>query len=227
MRYIFFDLDGVILDSMKYHARAWIEAFSQFGLSFTEEEIYLHEGAIELDTARSLFISRGVNPTKEFFDSAFKLQKKIFLEKYAKFVKPFPDVPALLEELRKDGRRLALVTSSHSEIFERVFPRDLKVFFDVIVTGDKVERKKPYPDPYLKAVSELEADKEYSCVVENAPCGIMSAKSAGLFCVAIKTTLSDEHLRLADVIAKNHKHLKDLLFNGKVEKRVEACSLTT
>jgi HAD superfamily hydrolase (TIGR01509 family) len=213
-RHIFFDLDGVILDSMKYHARAWIEAFSQLGLSFSEEEIYLHEGAIELDTARTLFTSRGVNPTREFFESAFRLQKRLFLERYAKLVKPYPKVPDLLESLKKNGRKLALVTSSHAEILEKVFPKSLEKFFDVILTGDKVPRRKPHPDPYLRALSTLQADKGDSLVVENAPAGIKSAKSAGLFCVAIKTTLPEEHLKLADLIAEDHTHLSELLLNG-------------
>jgi len=217
-RYIFFDLDGVILDSMKYHAKAWIEAFSQMGLSFSEEEIYLHEGAIELDTARTLFTSRGINPTKEFFDSAFKLQKKIFLEKYSKLVKPYPEVPYLLEGLKKDGRKIALVTSSHAEILEKVFPKSLRKFFDVVLTGDKVPRRKPHPDPYLMAVSALKADKDDSLVVENAPAGIKSAKLAELFCVAIKTTLPEEHLKLADLIAEDHHHLSELLLNGSLKR---------
>ncbi len=216
--YIFFDLDGVILDSMKYHAKAWIEAFRQFGLTFSEEEIYLHEGAIELDTARTLFTSRGVNPTKEFFDSAFKLQKKLFLERYAKLVKPYPEVPDLLESLKKERRKLALVTSSHAEILEKVFPKSLGKFFDIILTGDKVPRRKPHPDPYLTAISALQADKADSLVVENAPAGIKSAKSAELFCVAIKTTLPEEHLKLADLIAEDHAHLRELLLNGGLSR---------
>ncbi len=214
-RYVFFDLDGVILDSMKYHAKAWLEAFSYFGLTFKEEEIYLHEGAIELDTAKGLFLRRGINPTQEFFAKAFRLQKQIFLEKYAKLVRPFPEVPEILFSLKKEGRMLALVTSSHAEILAKVFPKNLAKFFDLILTGDKVGRRKPFPDPYLKALEGLMAKNEESMVVENAPAGIQSAKSAGLFCVAIKTTLPEEHLKQADLIVEDHSHLHQVLLNGK------------
>ncbi len=214
-RYIFFDLDGTLLDSMPYHAKAWLEAFSQYGLEFNEEDIYLHEGAIELDSAKNLFLQKGINPTCEFFENLFKLQKTIFKTKYAKLVKPFPEVPDLLENLKKADKKLALVTSSHSEIFEEVFPKSLKSYFSIIITGDQIERRKPHPDPYLKALKALKASKDLSAVVENSPAGIISAKNAELFCIGITTTLPEKHLSLADLIVKNHQELKDILVNGK------------
>lgn len=214
---LFFDMDGVILDSMKYHAQAWILAFRELGLEFTEEEIYLHEGAIELDSALGLFTSKGVIPTREFFERAFKLQKKIFKEKFASSVKPFPEVPDLLNNLKKEGKKLSLVTSSSQEILREVFPRSLEKLFDVIITGDRVERRKPHPDPYLKAQELLGASPERIAVVENAPAGILSAKRANLFCIGITTTLKEEHLSLADVIVKNHQDLKNFLLNGNLK----------
>ncbi|MGC8871651.1 MAG: HAD family hydrolase [Caldimicrobium sp.] len=213
--FIFFDLDGVLLDSMPYHAKAWILAFKEFGLDFTEEEIFLHEGAIELDSAKSLFLNKGVNPTQEFFEKVFKLQKKIFKEKFSKEVKPYPEVPDLLFALKKEKKKLALVTSSSSEILKEVFPEKLHSFFEVIITGDQVEKRKPHPDPYLKAKEALKAPKEEITVVENAPAGILAAKRAELFCIGITTTLQPKHLSLADLIVKNHQELKNLLLNGK------------
>ncbi len=215
--YIFFDLDGVILNSMPYHAKAWIEAFSQFGLKFEEKEIYLHEGAIELDTARDMFLKKGVNPTPEFFRKIFKIQKEIFKTKYARLVKPFPEVPELLENLKKEKRKIALVTSSHSEIFNEVFPKELIPYFSVIITGDKIEKRKPNPDPYLRALEVFGIRNKDALVVENSPAGVMSAKGAKLFCIGITTTLPEEHLSLADLIVRNHRELKEILLNGKEE----------
>lgn len=102
--FLFFDLDGVLLDSMPYHAKAWILAFQEFGLEFTEEEIYLHEEAIELESAKTLFLNKGVEPTPAFFERAFRLQKRIFKEKFSQKIKPFPEAPELLQELKREGR---------------------------------------------------------------------------------------------------------------------------
>ena len=212
---LLFDLDGVILDSMPWHVRAWQEAFSLLGLEIPEEDIYLHEGAIELETARSIFERRGVNPTPEFFQKAFYLQKKIFKEKYQARVRPFPEVPDLLTDLRREGRKLALVTSSHREILKEVFPESLASLFHFIVTGDRVSRRKPYPDPYLVGLSGLGVSAEEALAVENAPAGVRSAKSAGLWCIAITTTLAPQHLREADLIVKDHRTLERILKNGE------------
>lgn len=212
--HIFFDLDGVILDSMPYHAKAWILAFREFGLEFTEEEIFLHEGAIELESSLTLFTSKGIKPTPEFFAKAFKLQKRIFKEKFSNNIKPFPEIPEILNNLKKEGRKLSLVTSSSEEILREVFPPTLSQLFEVIITGDKVERRKPHPDPYLKAKEFFGVETAEVAVVENAPAGVLSAKRANLFCIGITTTLKPEYLSMADVIVNNHRELKNFLLNG-------------
>ncbi len=211
--YIFFDLDGVIIDSMSYHAKAWIEALSQFGLKFEYEEIYLYEGAIEPDTAKELFLKKGINLTPLFFEEIFKLQKEIFKKKYSKLIKPFPEVPQLLQTLKEKNKKLALVTSTHKEIFQEIFPKNLYLYFSVIITGDKVKKRKPNPDPYLKALQSFQIKNTHALVVENSPAGIMSAKNAKIFCIGITTTLPENYLNLADIIVKNHRELLDVLVN--------------
>ncbi|MEM0286298.1 MAG: HAD family phosphatase [Candidatus Methanomethyliaceae archaeon] len=213
--YIFFDLDGVILDSMLYHAKAWIEAFSQFGLKFEYEEIYLYEGAIELDTAKDLFLKKGISPTPAFFEKIFKVQKEIFKNKYSNSIKPFPEVPELLQTLKKKNKKLALVTSTHKEIFQQIFPKNLYSYFSFIITGDQVGKRKPNPDPYLEALKSFGIDNKHAVVIENSPAGIKSAKNAQIFCIGITTTLSEKYLNLADLIVKNHRELLDLLVNEK------------
>jgi beta-phosphoglucomutase-like phosphatase (HAD superfamily) len=76
----------------------------------------------------------------------------------------------------------------------------LEGVFEIIITGEMVSNGKPDPEPYLKAVNELNVDKESCLVVENAPAGITSAKSAGLTCFAVQTSLPEEYLKSADKI---------------------------
>lgn len=214
-RFIFFDLDGTLIDSMPYHAKAWIEVLSKYGFEFDEKEVYVYEGAIEFETVRDIFLKKGIEINREFFENLLKKQKEIFLTKFARLVKPFPEVPEILEVLKKDKRKLALVTSSHSEVLEEVLPKELKRFFELILTGDKLSKRKPHPEPYLKALEALEACPKDSVVVENSPAGVMSAKNASLFCIAITTTLPESYLTQADVIVKDHLELKKVLVDGK------------
>lgn len=214
--FYFFDLDGVILNSMPYHAQAWIEVFSDLNLKFNEEEIYFYEGAIEFETVKSLFEKKGFfKLTPQEFEKMLQTQKILFKKKYAKYVSPFPEVLEILESLKKEKKKIALVTSSHEEILSEVLPKNLRDFFDFVVTGDKIERRKPYPDPYLKAKEALQARELESLAVENAPAGILSAKRANLFCIGLTTTLSRNYLTLADLILENHSQLKSYLLDGK------------
>ncbi|RUM87232.1 MAG: hypothetical protein DSZ24_06710 [Thermodesulfatator sp.] len=215
-RALLFDLDGVILDSMPWHVRAWQEAFAELGLRVPEEILYLHEGAIELETARKIFEDQGVEPRLEFFQEIFRRQKRIFLEKYRHRVRPFPEVPDLLADLRREGRKLALVTSSHREILKEVLREDLQRLFHFVVTGDQVSRRKPHPDPYLTGLSGLKVSPEEALAVENAPAGVRSAKAAGLLCLALTTTLPPEHLAEADLVLENHRRLAEILKNGRL-----------
>ena len=220
---VLFDMDGVILDSMPWHVKAWQEAFREFGLVVPEEALYLHEGAIEAETSRKIFEDQGVSPSEELFRAVLKRQRELFRKKYQRFVRPFPEVPDLLSDLRKEGHRLALVTSSHQEILEAILPESLKRLFHFILTGDLVRRRKPHPEPYLKAQEALGVSPKESVVVENAPAGIKAAKAAGLFCVALTTTLPEKHLREADLILPSHRELYRWFTNGQCQVKDRPC----
>jgi HAD superfamily hydrolase (TIGR01509 family) len=106
----------------------------------------------------------------------------------------------LLLELQRLNYRLALVTGTRLEVVNKVLQMGLEGVFEIIITGEMVSNGKPDPEPYLKAVNELNVDKESCLVVENAPAGITSAKSAGLTCFAVQTSLPEEYLKSADKI---------------------------
>ena len=98
---------------------------------------------------------------------------------------------------------LGLVTGASKIRLDATLSTDFMSYFGVIVTGEQNIRPKPSPDPYLKAVRELGMPPLCSIAVENAPLGIRSAKSAGLYCLAISSTLDSKFLSEADVVVKN------------------------
>ncbi len=93
------------------------------------------------------------------------------------------------------------------EFIERFFPDT----FDAVVTGNDVKKGKPSPEPYLKAVKMLGISNDECIVIENAPLGVKSAKSAGLFCIAIPTYVEAQRLKGADVVLPNHAMLKEYI----------------
>ena len=204
---IFFDMDGVVLNSMPYHVMAWQEAFGEFGLDVPSQLFYLYEGAIEPQNAVDLFSQNGCRLSVKDFSVIFRRQREIFKERFEKKVRPFPEIPQILSQLYEMGIKTALVTSSHKDILAGILPQWLISRFECIVTGDAVKHRKPHPAPYLKAVDHFQALPNRCVAIENAPAGIESAKRAGLMCIAIETTLTKDHLHMADAIVKDHKEL--------------------
>lgn len=208
---VIFDLDGVILDSMPFHVRAWKEAFARYGYKVQDKDLYLNEGAIEADGAGNL-IYEGEKPlSAESFNSILRLQQDIFCSKYAAKVKTFDAVPQLFNTLKEKGLALGLVTSSHRDVLCKSLDAELARYFRVMITGDQVTHRKPHPEPYLRAVDDLLVPSDRCVVVENAPAGIRAAKAAGLMCVALTTTLEAEHLKEADRTFSSWKSLEGFL----------------
>ena len=203
---VLFDMDGVVLNSMPYHVKAWQEAFREFGMEVPSRLLYLYEGAIEPQNAVELFRKNGCRISTGDFSKILQRQKEIF-KLYKEEIRPFPEIPHILEQLNKRGISTALVTSSHKDVLANTLPKWLISQFKCIVTGDEVTRRKPHPDPYLKAVDHVQADPRRCIAIENAPAGIESAKKAGIRCIAIETTLSEDYLALADLVVHDHKEL--------------------
>jgi beta-phosphoglucomutase len=105
---------------------------------------------------------------------------------FANRVGLFPSVKPVLQELRKMNLRLAVATSSVSASARPFLARhELNGFFDVVVTGEEVERGKPHPDIYLRAAEKLGVAADAGLVIEDALSGIAAARAAKMRVVAI------------------------------------------
>jgi len=104
-----------------------------------------------------------------------------------------------------------MVTATTKDDIKEILPRGIEKLFDFIVTGDCVKRGKPYPEPYLKAAKGLKVKPSECVVIENAPYGVLSAKRAGMFCIALTSSLPPEYLKRADVIADNFEEISALI----------------
>jgi beta-phosphoglucomutase len=199
LKAILFDMDGVLVDSMKYHMKSWKQLLENEGISITERFIYEHEGAMGLDIIQNLFHKAGLSVDVDRILEIYDQQNRIFQEEYLGKVRLYPEALTLIDGLQQSGLRLGLVTSSRMNLVEQIWEDHQYLDrFDAIVTADDVTRFKPNPDPYLKALEKLKQEPESCLVVENAPAGIEAAKAAGLRCYAVLTTLPQESLYQAD-----------------------------
>ncbi|MBN1531924.1 MAG: HAD family phosphatase [Spirochaetes bacterium] len=202
-------MDGVILDSMPRHADAWIRVFRQYGVDLAPLDIYRREGMSGRDSVIDIFRERNVAyPGDDEYGRI--LEKKISIFERQP-VGLFPLVKEILHFLRERRIALALVTGSLRRSVERALPRDVMDCFDAVVTADDVSRGKPDPEPYATALRLAGGGVHESLAVENAPMGIRSAVGAGIQCIALATSLPEEHLREASLVLQDHRELMEYL----------------
>ncbi len=197
-------MDGVLVDSMPCHAEAWKQAFETVGISIERKDIYELEGSNHRQIVELLFRRFGRIPAE---NDILKLSlKKIRIFNRIEHVRPFEGMKELLDSL-KSKYRLAVVSGSNKQTVHELMNTFFPDTFEAIVDGDDVEKSKPAPEPYLRAVEKLGVPAKECIVIENAPLGIRSAKSAGLRCIAVPAYLGRESLEEADVVVGSHGEL--------------------
>ena len=203
---IIFDFDGVLGRTMEDNYLAWSNACSEFDIPLKQREYFLLEGLSVKEVARTLLnrYEKNINYT----DQLAKSKEKYYLDNNQFSL--YPNSEKLLDDL-KSSVRLGLVTGAGRQRLDATLPAEFFTNFSYIVSGDQNIQPKPEPAPYLAAVSGLNVKPSNVIVVENAPLGIQSAKRAGLFCVAISSTLSEEFLSEADVVVENLSEVRSWL----------------
>lgn len=181
-----FDLDGVIVDTAKYHFLAWKELAEHLGFDFTEEQNELLKGVSRVRSLEILLDLGGVELTPAEKDRYLQEKNEQYL-KYISTMKTdeiLPGIEELLNFLKKEKVRFALGSASKNArlILENLALLDL---FDAIVDGNDVQTAKPDPEVFLIAAKKLGADPEDCIVVEDALAGIQAARAAGMTAVAI------------------------------------------
>lgn len=202
-------MDGVITNTMPYHFDAWMLVFDSIGIKVNCFDIYKREGQDGLSTLKEIFKEKGMKFNIK--NARLLLRKKEELFKASAKIRFVNGSRPFLRGLKKKDFVLALVTGTSRHEMERILPVALRRLFDLTVTGDEVKKGKPHPEPFLRAVSKLKLSSKEVLVIENAPFGITSAKKAGLFCIALETSLPARYLKGADKIVKNFKELKEFL----------------
>lgn len=213
MKAIIFDMDGVLVDSMPYHAEAWKQAFAAIGINIERKDIYELEGSNHSQIVELIFRRFGRVPTEK--DTEELGSKKIEIFNRIEQVRPFDGMKELLTRLVQEYS-LAVVSGSNSKTVHDLMNTFFPGAFQVIITGDDVRKSKPDPEPYLLAVEKLGFAKGECIVIENAPLGIRSAKRAGLRCIAIPSYLGRNSVKEADVIVERHDRLFRAIEDEKI-----------
>ena len=181
-----FDLDGVIVDTAKYHYLAWKVLADEMGFEFTHEHNERLKGVSRM---RSLDILLEIGEKEISEEEKLKLaerKNKIYLDYIYKMTPDeiLPGVKDFIATIRNKGIKVALGSASKNAI---TILKQLKIesFFDAIIDGNMVSKSKPDPEVFIKGAEALNVANNQCVVFEDAEAGIEAALSANMRCIGI------------------------------------------
>ena len=181
-----FDLDGVIVDTAKYHYLAWKKLANELGFEFTQEQNELFKGVSRKRCLEILLEIGNVTATQEQFDRWMVEKNEDYLAYIEKMdaSEILPDVLRVLEFLKERNVPIALGSASKNAkpILEKV---NLLPYFDSIVDGNSVTKAKPDPEVFLIAARNLGVSPSSCIVFEDAVAGIQAANAANMISIGI------------------------------------------
>jgi HAD superfamily hydrolase (TIGR01509 family) len=215
-RAVIFDLDGVLADSEPWWNKIDAKLLAEHGVIYHGEH---HENVLGVSYQLAVeFYKKTFGlavPTEEMMRRRGEIATEFFTNK----IGLFPSTKEVLGDLRQINPpvRLGLATSSVSASARPFLERHkLTSFFEVIITGDEVERGKPHPDIYLRAAKKLNVATDACLVIEDSLSGIAAAKAANMRVAAIPDTRfvdPSEYEKEADYVLGNLNKLPALMRN--------------
>lgn len=202
---VFFDLDGVIIDSEPIHAKAKKLTLDCYGISYPDTIFDDFIGKTDDNFFR--YVTENLDAKKHAFEILLQKKNDLFIELIPemKFVEGFP---AFFQKVKNNGLKTALVSSTSTYTFGLINKYfNIAHLFDLLVTEKDTDNHKPHPDPYIKALKALPASIESTIVIEDSPNGIISAKLAGCKVYALTTSFKAENLVKADTIFSSYTEL--------------------
>ncbi|WP_445756080.1 beta-phosphoglucomutase [Polaribacter sp.] len=213
---IIFDLDGVIVDTAKYHYLAWKKLANQLGFEFSQEQNELFKG-VSRKRCLDILLEMGNLSASQEQKNVWMIEKN---NDYLAYIKKMddseilPDVPKILTLLKENAIPIALGSASKNAlpILEKV---GLAHFFDVIVDGNNVTKAKPDPEVFLMAAKKMNLSPSNCIVFEDAVAGIEAANSANMISIGIgdKKVLSQAHYIFKDFTEISIDFMKKLINN--------------
>lgn len=198
---IIFDIDGTLVDSVDFHAKAWVKAFQAYGYDFPFEQLRQQIGKGSSFIIGELLSSE---EAEKLESDIAQYRKKYFQEQLLEQVQPFPAVKDLFERIKADGITIVLASSARKETvahYEKLL--DIEDLIDGATSTDDVEKSKPEPDIFLAAMAKLEGiEADEIIVVGDSPYDAIAAKKASLSTIGVLCGgFSEERLTEAGCIA--------------------------
>ena len=198
---VIFDVDGTLIDTVDFHAKAWLWAFARHGHDIPFEDIRAQIGKggdqlmpVFLDPEEVEHIGKALSSERDTF----------FKDEYLAQVRAFPMVRELFERIKLDGKAIVLASSAKEEELEKY--EKIARIDDLIgesTSSDDAEKSKPHPDIFQAALGKLGGlDPSKAIVIGDTPWDALAASKAGLKTIGLLCGgFAEDDLRAAGCVA--------------------------
>jgi beta-phosphoglucomutase len=200
-----FDLDGVIVDTAKFHYLAWRRLCNELGFDLTKEENESLKGISRTESLDILLEKGDVSVSDEEKEELMTKKNEWYLEYVDQMEEneTLPGAVDFIKEAREAGCKTALGSASKNavRILEALNIRDL---FDAIIDGTKVSKGKPDPQTFLLGAEALEVHPSECVVFEDAAAGVEAAIAAGMYIIGVG---EEKNLYRANLVIPGFKNV--------------------
>jgi beta-phosphoglucomutase len=188
-----FDMDGVLVDNVEYHLRAWKQLGREQGKELKREDVIKVFG----QRNREMIVALMGRPfTAEELTRCALRKEELYRSFMLPELKPVAGLPELLADLKRSAFKTAVATSGPKANVEMVLAGlRIEDCFDAVVTGADVKNSKPHPEIFLLATGKIGLPPEDCVVFEDSSSGILAARNAGCYCIGLATTHPPEDLQ--------------------------------
>ena len=209
-----FDLDGVIVDTAKYHFLAWQNLAKSIDIDFTHEQNEQLKGVSRVKSLEKILEWGNKTISEELFTSLMGKKNEEYLSFISKMTDEeiLPDVPRVLDYLIEKAQPISLGSASKNArpILEKV---NLLSKFDAIVDGNDVSKAKPDPEVFLIAAKHLNMKPEDCIVFEDSVAGVQAANTANMISIGIgeKDVLHEADYIFSDFTEIENSFIEELI----------------
>jgi beta-phosphoglucomutase len=208
-----FDLDGVLVDTAKYHFKAWKRLTDMLGIDFTENDNERLKGVSRM-ASLEIILEIGNMQLDERKKLEYATLKNNWYIEYISKMTPSEILPGCIRfitELKKEKILIAIGSASKNTpmILERV---GIQGMFDAVADGNNITKAKPDPEVFLKAAEMIGIRPEECVVFEDAVAGVQAALNAGMMCIGIGSpeVLTKAHFVVPGLYEMNVGKLREI-----------------
>jgi beta-phosphoglucomutase family hydrolase len=215
-RAFIFDMDGTLVDNMRFHADAWQKMLAENDL-----EVDMHEFLVKTagKTNREIIPNFFKDATEEKLFELGQRKEELYRELFLPERKALDGVTEFLTEAQSLGVRMAVATAAPIANMEFILDGlELRRFFEVITTAADVKSGKPNPEVFLKSAEKVGVEPQNCLVFEDAFNGFEAASRAGMKSVGIATVNSIEAILNSPSVVEAHLNFRSLNPKELIEK---------